>query len=130
MRGAEESDLFAFLGEDGAEKWHQWRLIARVGGESGLGFGKRAEDYVGECLGQSDGGGEGADGELVAAGGDGGVVGGCEDAVYAEGVQFFLLEWEGGVSGWKRGGEGGGCVVRTFTMAVRVSTTYGFSSGA
>ena len=75
--------MFAFLGEDGAEEGDQGTLVVGVGGENGLGFRERAEDDVGEGLGEGDGLEEGADGELVLAGFDGGVVGGCEDAVYA-----------------------------------------------
>ena len=56
-----------------------------------MGFREGAEDDVGECLREQDRAGEGRHGELVRAGLDGAVVGGCEDAVYAEGVEFFLL---------------------------------------
>lgn len=91
LHEAVEADLFALLRQDGAEERDQRALVAGVGGEDGLGFGQGAEDYVGECLGEGDGLGEVGDGELIFAGLDGGVVGACEDAVYAQGVQFFLL---------------------------------------
>ena len=91
LQEAVEADLFALLGEDGAEERDERALVAGVAGEDGLGFGEGAEDDVGECLGEGDGLGEVGDGELVFAGLDGAVVGTCEDAVDAQGVQFFLL---------------------------------------
>ena len=89
---AEKADLLAFLREHGADQRDQAGFITGVGGEGGLSLGEGAEDDVGECLREGDGAEEGADGELIGAGGHGSLATALENAVDAQGVQFFLLE--------------------------------------
>ena len=75
--------MLAFLCQDGAEQWDQRALVTSVGGENGLGFGECSENDVGEGLSEAYRRQESSDGELILAGLDGGVVGACENAVYA-----------------------------------------------
>ena len=56
-----------------------------------MGFGERAEDYIGEGLGKSDGVDEGGDGELVFARGDLGFARVCKNAIDASGMKLLLL---------------------------------------
>ena len=83
--------MLAFLGQDGAEQWHQRALVTSVGGEDGLSFGERSENDVGEGLGEGYGLIEAGDWELVLAGFDRGAVGIREDAINPQGMQFLLL---------------------------------------
>lgn len=84
--------LFGLLSDDRAEEVHERQLVASVLRPDGLRLWQDAEDDVGEGLGERDGAVEVADGEIVLAGQDLGLVGAGEDAVGAEGVELLLLE--------------------------------------
>ena len=124
LRIAIEADLFTFLSEHRAEDGNEGALVTAVGGKGGLGFGERAQDYVGEGLGKDYGFDEGCDWEHVFARLDCGLAGGFENAVHTCGMQFLLLEC------------GSAMITRecrerlTLTTAVNVSITYVLSNGA
>ena len=100
---AEKADLLAFLREHGADKRDQAKFITGIGGEGSLSLGESAEDDIGECLREGDGAEEGADGELIGAGGNGSLAAALENAVDAQGVQFFLLERDVRKCCWEKG---------------------------
>ncbi len=79
------------MGDDGAEEGNEGAFVAAVGAEGGLGFGERAEDYVGEGLGEGDGIDEGGDGEHVFARRDWGLARVLKNAVDTSGVKLLLL---------------------------------------
>ena len=79
------------MGDDGAEEGNEGAFVAGVGTEGGLGFGERAEDYVGEGLGEGDGVDEGGDGEDVFARHDWGLARVLKNAVDASGMKLLLL---------------------------------------
>ena len=56
-----------------------------------MGFGERAEDYIGESLGEGDGLEEGGDGEYVFARRNWGFARVLEYAIDASGVKLLLL---------------------------------------
>ena len=92
------------MGDDGAEEGNEGAFVAAVGAEGGLGFGERAQDYVGEGLGEGDGVGEGGDREHVFARHDWGFARVLENAVDASGVKLLLL-WYVSASGRDECGE-------------------------
>ena len=79
------------MADDGAEEGNERAFIAGVGGEGGLGFLERAEDYVGEGLGEGDGIHEGGNGEHVLAWRDCHLARVCKNAVDASGMKLLLL---------------------------------------
>ena len=79
------------MGDDGAEEGNEGAFVAAVSAESGLGFGERAEDYIGEGLSESDGIEEGGDGEHVFARRDWGFARVHENAINASGMKLLLL---------------------------------------
>ena len=91
LRETIEAHLLAFLGQNGADQWHQRALVTTVGGEDGLRLWKRSENDVGEGLRQGYGLDEAGDWEFVLAGFDSGVVGIREDPIHSQGMQFLLL---------------------------------------
>ena len=56
-----------------------------------MGFGERAEDYIGEGLGKGDGVDEGCDGELVFARSDLGLARVRKNAIDASSMKLLLL---------------------------------------
>ena len=79
------------MGDDGAEEGNEGAFVAAVSAECGLGSGERAENYVGEGLGEGDGLEESCDGEHVFARHDWGFARVLEDAIDAGGMKLLLL---------------------------------------
>ena len=79
------------MGDDGAEEGNEGAFVAAISAESGLGFGERAENYVGEGLGEGDGIEEGSDGEYVFARRNWSFARVLEYAIDASGVKLLLL---------------------------------------
>lgn len=91
LHGAVEAVLLGFLGDDAAQQVDEGEFVAAVGGEDGLGLWEDAQHDVREGVGEGDGGEEVGDGEFVLAWFDLRGACGLEDAVCAEGVEFFLV---------------------------------------